>query len=663
LDRSVIEAHAEWFAHQHQVSPKRTACVLARIEESRAFRHAPIAELARASSALGVENALELFELEKPVYLGLLTVTYDVLASPLTPLMTLEQLETNTNSCAAFLCAESNELLATGLPSRPFTESAWLDWHLGRLFFIKRPIEFAHASPVGQMMLAAVPPGAPVETTDDRSRFWTRNRPRPPFALEYRDVQLYRIGGRKLARSAQAPFRFSILTDQVFRDDDGSAVSFCSPDDAGHIKDLTTRGMSLLESLRTPFLDVRMRCLDVLSRALAGGGSSCIWPECAAILQQALTAKRMDDFAVTDALYGKSPSDWPPAWMMDGYYRFFDNPASLDDLLDVIVHTEREIAVGTLTKTCEEFPGREEMLRAPSYYHAIAGVSSNDLAGLLCTHVFRSREGDAYTTTQAERIHALWPQLAVEVAHAVRVPQAMVVRAEEYLRRAGRCIEGSATTAMNTSLFPFEQHRVEEVPNAENVFRKQGDKWRVVFADAEAFVDDLKGMRYIHDLLERPGHEIPSLTLASAPSGPGHPSYLQMSVEELLRETLGVTDIDGAMAAIAAADSRVFDAAAEGKESELASARANGEAALAASLVEQVQGLKKLRSQLFGLHGRERQPADQREKARIAVKKAIARAIARLPQPLQRHLDASIKTGHRCSYSPSEPEAIEWDLG
>jgi hypothetical protein len=66
-----------------------------------------------------------------------------------------------------------------------------------------------------------------------------------------------------------------------------------------------------------------------------------------------------------------------------------------------------------------------------------------------------------------------------------------------------------------------------------------------------------------------------------------------------------------------------------------------------------------------GLRGRARTTGSSRERARIAVKKAISTAIDRLAtvdEPLARHLHASIHTGLNCSYEPHPTDNLDWVL-
>ena len=62
-----------------------------------------------------------------------------------------------------------------------------------------------------------------------------------------------------------------------------------------------------------------------------------------------------------------------------------------------------------------------------------------------------------------------------------------------------------------------------------------------------------------------------------------------------------------------------------------------------------------------GLGGHTRRSASHRERARVAVTKSIKTAIEGIRAcnpPLGRHLGKAIRTGHFCSYEPSEKAVL-----
>jgi tetratricopeptide (TPR) repeat protein len=76
-----------------------------------------------------------------------------------------------------------------------------------------------------------------------------------------------------------------------------------------------------------------------------------------------------------------------------------------------------------------------------------------------------------------------------------------------------------------------------------------------------------------------------------------------------------------------------------------------------------------IRAQLAGgtgLGGRDRRTGDHSERARVAVRKAIINALARIAEQdpaLARHLHEHVRTGHQCRYSPDPDNPLTWITG
>jgi hypothetical protein len=66
-----------------------------------------------------------------------------------------------------------------------------------------------------------------------------------------------------------------------------------------------------------------------------------------------------------------------------------------------------------------------------------------------------------------------------------------------------------------------------------------------------------------------------------------------------------------------------------------------------------------------GLGGRDRPQGSGNERARVNAARTIRRAIATIARELPElgdHLDVSVRTGHRCSYSPEPAAALTWSI-
>ncbi|MBB5872785.1 hypothetical protein F4553_006219 [Allocatelliglobosispora scoriae] len=153
-----------------------------------------------------------------------------------------------------------------------------------------------------------------------------------------------------------------------------------------------------------------------------------------------------------------------------------------------------------------------------------------------------------------------------------------------------------------------------------------GRHWRIERGDRSAVVDNSVGMAHLAVLLANPGQEISALDLAAglasglgALVGPAQPVLDELAIADYRSRLTGL------------ADEHTADAVVESEwlRAELAAAT--------------------------GLHGRVRAFTGDPERARIAVGKAIRRAVARVAEfepELGAHLQATVHTGSRCSYRP-----------
>ncbi len=173
--------------------------------------------------------------------------------------------------------------------------------------------------------------------------------------------------------------------------------------------------------------------------------------------------------------------------------------------------------------------------------------------------------------------------------------------------------------------------------------------WWVGREGAIGMVRDMKGLHYLRLLLQRPEADVGALDLSDAVAG--HPRAgppPEAGTEVLDRR------------ALAAYRRRLADIDAELDEAQSWSAAAR---------VERLQSerealLAELRSAV-GLAGRERTTGGTSERARVAVRKAIAAAIERIGDAdpgLARLLHDTVRTGTVCRYEPDPGRPVRWVL-
>jgi AAA ATPase domain len=187
-------------------------------------------------------------------------------------------------------------------------------------------------------------------------------------------------------------------------------------------------------------------------------------------------------------------------------------------------------------------------------------------------------------------------------------------------------------------------------------FRREGQVWTVAYAGRMARLHELRGFRYIADLLASPGREIYVLDLLAAHVGPRD---RDAGTRELDR---GGTSPEPILDARAKEEyrNRLRELARE-----LDEARSWHDPERVLKLEAEVEAITDELEHAAGLGGRDRQMLSPAERARVSVTKAIKvaiRTIAKECPPLADHLGASIRTGRFCSYAPPGQEPPRWDL-
>lgn len=167
--------------------------------------------------------------------------------------------------------------------------------------------------------------------------------------------------------------------------------------------------------------------------------------------------------------------------------------------------------------------------------------------------------------------------------------------------------------------------------------RRAGRKWRLAWQDRSLLIEDSIGMAHLAVLLANPRQEIPAAGLAAglaAVSAAGHRGPAHAVLDEA-----AMADYRNRLKRLDAE----LDRLEPGHEQDRGAAQAERDW-LVAELASAA-----------GFGGRVRSFPDQPERARVAVGKAIRRALARITEAdpaLGDHLRQTVHTGVRCSYWP-----------
>jgi len=172
-------------------------------------------------------------------------------------------------------------------------------------------------------------------------------------------------------------------------------------------------------------------------------------------------------------------------------------------------------------------------------------------------------------------------------------------------------------------------------------------RWSVGDEGATFGLADLKGLHYLRYLVERPGADVDALTLSRIIAGLPPAAVSDGDMGEVLDTT-----------ALAAYRRRLKEL-----DTQLDAADRRGDRPGAARLTAERGALLAQLRTATGLGGRRRRVGGATERARVAVRKAIATAIARTERydpGVARLLRDCIRTGTSCRYDPNPDHPVNW---
>lgn len=183
---------------------------------------------------------------------------------------------------------------------------------------------------------------------------------------------------------------------------------------------------------------------------------------------------------------------------------------------------------------------------------------------------------------------------------------------------------------------------------AVEVFRREGEYWRVQFRRDTSFVAHVRGMTYLACLLDRPGHEVHvrelvALGRAPRPLAPEPDADLSWA---------GNSDCGEVLDRRARAD---YARRLRELRGEIAEAGRRGDVGQAERYCAERDFIAAEYARALGLGGRVRCSGSQCERARVNVTRtlrAAVQAVAIQDAALGEHFDRHLVTGMHCCYAP-----------
>jgi tetratricopeptide (TPR) repeat protein len=176
--------------------------------------------------------------------------------------------------------------------------------------------------------------------------------------------------------------------------------------------------------------------------------------------------------------------------------------------------------------------------------------------------------------------------------------------------------------------------------------QREGDYWTVAFGGVTSRVKHNRGLDYIALLIAADGQELLALQLASDGA-----------------DEAGVGDPGDAGPVLDAAAKAAYRARLQALREKLEEAESWNDPGRATRAREEMEAIASQLIEGVGLGGRDRRAASARERARVAVTRAIKRAIQKIEADnpaLGHHLRNAIRTGAYCAYDPEPAARVAW---
>ena len=174
-----------------------------------------------------------------------------------------------------------------------------------------------------------------------------------------------------------------------------------------------------------------------------------------------------------------------------------------------------------------------------------------------------------------------------------------------------------------------------------------GTVWSIGAPETAQLLPDMRGLHYLHTLVQRPGAELSALDLTALVAG--HRAVIEAAPGPTLDRQ-----------ALAAYRQRLRDI-----DEELDEAQSWHDTVRIEQIETEREALLREIAGATGLGGRARNNGGSAERARVAVRKAIATAIERIDSEdptTARLLRASVRTGGLCRYEPNPDAPVVWLL-
>jgi hypothetical protein len=295
----------------------------------------------------------------------------------------------------------------------------------------------------------------------------------------------------------------------------------CSYGEAALIAGMTEDVAEELEQGRLQFFEIKRTVLLACVQALRTDDPQPLWPSVLDILTSALLWEEAQRYLGVDELYWQVGigERIAPSYAM---LALEEVPGTLSRLLFLVGHVEKELRIGTFTRTLEGIKRARPPWNSQGIgsYFQVAGYRRRPDLDVALDGFWELEEQErAFWDVYRQRVNkALEQEFSVEVTIRTRVRRRLVTQFEPQVRTFA---EWQRAHLEATGTLPA-LHLVQPAPSAppkRNVFRRDGAHWTLTYDRKTVLAKDGNGMRLIAHLLGHPGQEFHVLDLVSILDG------------------------------------------------------------------------------------------------------------------------------------------------
>ena len=202
--------------------------------------------------------------------------------------------------------------------------------------------------------------------------------------------------------------------------------------------------------------------------------------------------------------------------------------------------------------------------------------------------------------------------------------------------------------------------KIEQLEKIDSLFRLNGDFWEIKYDGETTHLKDSKGLGYIHRLIVNCSHPIRADVLVATENSLEITDGLILPDLEHKQRDRDYSEVHESGPR---AEYDVYRGALSDLEDKLESYPIDGDDY--SETDQKIKDLKKVISKTFNFRGEVRPSADNGDKARQAVTKAIKRDIRRILDTLPslgNHLKQNLTTGFESHYDPPPDQLPDWQL-